>query len=72
MELKKIRSAGDPELVRKNRNTIDPLLPSLLAVSLQLIATLYLHTAGYPDRAVITSAILTTIYTLVTYLLNKK
>lgn len=72
MELKKVRSAGDPELVRRNRNTIDPLFPSLLAVFAQLIATVYLRAAGYPDKAVIASAIFTAIYALVTYLLNKK
>jgi hypothetical protein len=72
MELKEIRSAGDPELVKMNRNKINPLVPSIIAVMLQLIATLYLHSAGYPSRAVISSAVLTAIYALVTYLLNKK
>jgi hypothetical protein len=72
MELKEIRSAGDPELVKMNRNKIDPLVPSIIAVMLQLIATLYLHYAGYSPRAVISSAIFTAIYALVTYLLNKK
>ena len=72
MELKKIRSAGDPELVMKNRNRIDPLLPSLLAILMQLLATLYLYHIKVPTRAVVASAVLTVIYCVVTYLLNKK
>ena len=72
MELKKVRSAGDPELVERNKKRIDPLIPSIIAVSLQLIATLYLAATGYPSRAVTASAILTAIYSFVTYLLNRK
>lgn len=72
MELKKIRSAGDPELVRKNRGIIDPLVPSIIAVSFQLFATVYLYLAKYQESAVISSASLTIIYAIVTYLLNKK
>lgn len=72
MELKKVRSAGDPELVRRNKNTIDPLFPSLVAVFMQLMATLYLRAAGYSDKAVILSGTFTLIYVIVTYLLNKK
>jgi hypothetical protein len=72
MELKEIRSAGDPELVKRNRSTINPLVPSVIAVFMQLIATVYLHFAGYPTSAVVSSGILTTIYAFVSYLLNKK
>ena len=72
MELEKIGSAGDPVVVRRNKQKIDPLFPSIIAVSVQLIATVYLHSINAPTKSVVASAILTAIYALVTYLLNKK
>jgi hypothetical protein len=72
MELKKIRSSGDPVLVMKNRKKINPLLPSLTAVFLQALATAYLYSIGTVERAVISSAILTVVYTIITIILNTK
>jgi len=72
MELKKVSSAGDPELVMRNRKIINPLWPSIFAVFMQLLATIYLYSVNVPKRAVIASAILTFVYCVVTYLLNKK
>jgi uncharacterized MnhB-related membrane protein len=72
MELKEIRSAGDPELVKMNRNKRDPLIPCILAVLMQLIATVYLYSMGHPTDAVVSSGTLTAIYAFVSYLLNTK
>lgn len=72
MELKKIRSAGDPDVVRQNKNRIDPLWPSIVAVSLQAAATVYLYLSSAPVKLVFSSGIFTLMYILVSYLLNKK
>lgn len=72
MEIKKISSAGDPDVVRKNRMKIDPLLPSIVAVLVQLLATLYLLLIHAPIKSIIASAIFTLIYIGVTYILNRK
>jgi len=58
--------------VRRNKQKVDPLLPGLVAVVMQLIATLYLYSISMPTKSVVASAVLTFIYALVTYLLNKK
>jgi hypothetical protein len=70
MELKKIRSSGDPVLVMKNRKKINPLIPSVVAVLLQALATGYIYSTGVGTRAVVSSAILTLIYAGVTIILN--
>lgn len=72
MELKEVRSAGDPELVRRNKNSIDPLFPSLVAILFQLVSTLYLYSTKAPLKSIIASGVLTLIYVIVTYLLVKK
>ena len=72
MELKKIGSAGDPELVERNKNRIDPLFPSIVAILMQILATVYLYYAGYPLKSVISSGVLVVIYFFVAYLLNSK
>jgi hypothetical protein len=72
MELKKISSAGDPELVERNKKRIDPLLPSIIAILMQTLATVYLYHAGSPIKSVISSGVLTIIYCMVAYLLNSK
>lgn len=72
MELKKVRSAGDPDVVKRNKNKIDPLFPSLIAISLQLVSTLYLYSISAPNKAVISSGVLTLVYCLVCYLLVKE
>lgn len=72
MELKKIRSAGDPDVVRQNKNRIDPLGPSIIAVSFQAAATVYLYLSSESIKAVISSGVLTLVYVLVSYLLIKK
>lgn len=72
MELKKVRSAGDPDVVKRNKGKIDPFFPSLIAISLQLISTLYLYSISAPVKAVISSGVLTLVYCLVFYLLAKK
>jgi hypothetical protein len=72
MELKKIRSAGDPDLVRRNKNTIDPLLPSIIAIIMQALATVYLYCSAAPIKSVISSGIIVIVYCIVAYLLNSK
>lgn len=72
MEFKKVSSAGDPVVVKRNKKRIDPLLPCLVAITVQLIATAYLYTIHAPKKSVIASGVLTSVYIFVTYLLNKK
>ena len=66
MEVKKISSAGDPLLVERNKKKIDPFVPAVIAIVVQLVATFYLYSIG----SIIVSAVLTIIYVIATYLLN--
>jgi hypothetical protein len=59
-------------MVKRNKERVDPLLPCLVAIAVQLIATAYLYSVHAPIKSVIASGVLTSVYVLVTYLLNKK
>lgn len=72
MELKKVSSSGDPKLVKANRERIDPLLPSVIAIVVQCISTVYLHSIDAGVKAVSSSAALVVIYIIVTVLLNRE
>lgn len=72
MEVKKISSAGDPLMVERNKHRIDPLLPSVVAVIIQFIATAYLYSINSSTGSIVASAMLTIIYAIVTYLLNRE
>ena len=69
MEVKKISSAGDPLLVERNKK-IDPFVPAVIAIVVQLVATFYLYSIGSSTGSIIVSAVLTIIYVIATYLLN--
>lgn len=70
MELKKVSSSGDPVVVMSNRRRINPLYPSLVAIFLQALATVYVYSIDVGTKAVLSSAALTVIYIIVTVLLN--
>ena len=70
MEVKKISSAGDPLLVERNKKKIDPFVPAVIALVVQLVATFYLYSIGSSTGSIIVSAVLTIIYVIATYLLN--
>lgn len=71
MELKKVSSAGDPDVVKRNKQRIDPIAPCIIAVSIQLMATVYLYSVSAPTRSIVASGVLTLVYLFVSYLLIK-
>jgi hypothetical protein len=71
MEIKKVRSAGDPDVVRVNRSKPDPAIFCLFAIITQLLATIYIWSSDLPVSAGVTSIVLTIVYILVSYELNK-
>lgn len=72
MELKKIGSAGDPIMVRRNRTRMNALLPSSIAVFMQLCATVYLFVDGAPTGSIVGSGALTVCYAAISCLLVRK
>lgn len=72
MELKKVSSAGDPLVVERNRRSIDPLLPSMVAVSIQLLTTVYMYLTNEPAKSVAASGIVTAAYAALGYMLVRK
>ena len=72
MELKKVGSAGDPYMVRRNRSKIDAVVPSVVAVLMQLGATVYLFIDKAPVGSIVGSGIICLCYAGIGYILCKK
>lgn len=59
-------------MVERNRRKIDPLFPSIVAVSMQLLATVYVFFAVPRPQSAIVCGSLTLVYAAIACVLNRK
>lgn len=71
MEFKTLSSTGNISVVNHNRNKINPLLPSIIAIVLQLIATVYVYVTTESLVSTAISGLILLAYIKISYWLVK-
>ena len=71
MEFKTLSSTGNISVVNHNRNKINPLLSSIIAIVLQLIATVYVYVTTESLVSTTISGLILLAYIKISYWLVK-